>query len=53
MLRYYTLVPYKKWQDVFKDVFGLSLETFYTEFDQWLDRPFEQQLESMMDSLSK
>ncbi len=53
MLRYYTLVPHQNWQDVFKDVFGLSLEAFYTEFDQWLDRPFEQQLESMVDSLSK
>ena len=53
MLRYYTLVAYQDWQDVFNDVFGLSLEAFYTEFDQWLDRPFEQQLKSMVDSLSK
>ena len=53
MLRYYTLVAYKDWQDVFKDVFGLSLEEFYTQFDQWLDLPFEQQLGSMVDSLSK
>ena len=53
MLRYYTLVAYKDWQDVFKDVFGLSLEEFYTQFDQWLDLPFEQQWESMVGSLSK
>ena len=41
---YFPRLSYDGWEVTFKNVFGLTMDEFYDEFDAFLDQPIEQQM---------
>ncbi len=41
---YFPRLSYDGWEATFRDVFGLTMDEFYDEFDAFLDQPIEQQM---------
>jgi hypothetical protein len=41
---YFPRLSYDGWEATFRDIFGLTMDEFYDEFDAFLDQPIEQQM---------
>jgi hypothetical protein len=44
---YFPRLSYDGWEETFRDVFGLTMDEFYDEFDAFLDQPIEQQMATL------
>ena len=44
---YFPQLSYDGWEATFQNVFGLTMEEFYTEFDAFLDLPIQEQMATL------